>query len=226
MENRRVGILGGSFDPPTIAHEQLGEIFIEALALDEVRYVVARQNPLKINEAIGSAKHRWLMLLMMIQGHEKFSASDIEVQGEFEFGAGGKLVPADEESKSYAYNTLRAFKMMEPHNEFIFLGGSDILRNFYKWHKSEHLIKEFRIGIAIRPPHSIASTIAPIKAEHRDKVTIFDRPAMPDMSSTDVRSFFENGKLDRAKSLMRSDIYEYVLGERIYDIPQEIPVKV
>ena len=64
--NKRIGVLGGSFDPPTLAHEHLGEIFLKALNLDEVRYVVTRQNPLKY-KITASAQHRWNMIQMMIQ---------------------------------------------------------------------------------------------------------------------------------------------------------------
>jgi nicotinate-nucleotide adenylyltransferase len=219
MENKRVGILGGSFDPPTLAHEQLGKVFLEALNLDEVRYVLARQNPLKTHDAVGSTYHRWKMLMMMIDGHEKFSASNIEIQDEQIYGLEGKLVNCREPVPSYAYNTLKAFELMEPHTEFIFLGGSDILKNFYQWHQADHLIEEFKIGIAIRPPYSLTATISPVKEEHRSNVTIFDRPPMPDMSSTDIRSHFENFKIEHAKSLMRPDIFDYVVRNRIYEIP-------
>lgn len=220
MENRRVGILGGSFDPPTLAHEQLGQVFVEALGLDEVRYVVARQNPLKVNKAIGGTDHRWHMLLLMIQQHEKFSASDIEISADQIYQSGG-FVDSGEETPSFAYNTLKAFEMFEPHTEFIFLGGSDILRHFYRWHKAENLITEFKLGIAVRPPHSVASTISPIKEEHRKNVMIFERPPMPDMSSTDVRTFFENGKPESAQHLMRPEVFEYVMDNKIYQIPQD-----
>lgn len=218
MNKKRVGILGGSFDPPTLAHEQLGKVFLDALQLDEVRYVLARQNPLKTHEAIGSTPHRWKMLMMMIDGHEKFSVSNIEIQEEQIYGLKGELVNCRESVPSYAYNTLKAFELMEPHSEFIFLGGSDILKNFYQWHQAEHLIEEFEIGIAVRPPYSVTATMSPVKEEHRDRVTIFSRPPMPDMSSTDIRSHFKNGKIEHAKSLMRPDIFDYVMKNSIYEI--------
>lgn len=217
MKKRRVGILGGSFDPPTLAHEQVGGIFLNELQLDEVRYVVARQNPLKTHTAIGSTQHRWNMIQMMISQHEKFSASDIEIQHERIYDDHGKLTDCEEDAPSYMYNTLKAFERFEPRTEFILLGGSDILRNFYQWHKAEHIIKEFKLGIAIRPPHNVPSTIAPIREEHRKNVQIVDREHMPDISSTDVRSFFEANQPERAKSLMRHDIYEYVQKNHIYD---------
>ena len=222
MNKRRIGILGGSFDPPTLAPERLGEIFLKELGLDEVRYVVARQNPLKIKQAVGSADHRMKMLMMMIQGHEKFSVSDLEIQPEYVHNYYGKLVKCDEANPSYAYNTMKMFEMCEPHSELIFLGGSDILKKFYQWHKAEHFIKEFKLAIAIRPPHSKASTISPIKENDRKNITIVERDTMPDMSSTDARSFFEKGDLERARQLMRPDLFDYVVKNKLYHIPQEI----
>lgn len=216
MENRRVGVLGGSFDPPTYAHIKLGEVFLDALQLDEIRYVLARHNPLKSHLAVGTIKQRWDMLLMMIAGYEKMSASNIEITDNLVYDDHGKLVVDEEKVPSFAYNTLKAFQMFEPHTEFIFLGGSDILKGFYKWHKAEHLIKEFKIGIAVRPPHSATSTLAPLKVADRASVLVFARPPMPDVASTDVRSFFHDGLLDRAKALMQQDIFEYVMDNQIY----------
>lgn len=222
MNNRRVGILGGSFDPPTLAHEKIGEIFLQELGLNEVRYVVARQNPLKTHEATGATNHRFQMLVQMIQEHDKFAVSDVEIQPDWVYDENGKLVVSDEINLSYTYNTMKMFQIFEPHTEFIFLGGSDILTKFYQWHKAEHFIKEFQIAIAIRPPHSKVSTISPIKENDRKNVIIVERDSMPNISSTDVRSFFENGDLERARQLMRNDLYEYVLKHNLYKIPQEI----
>jgi nicotinate-nucleotide adenylyltransferase len=206
MNNRRIGILGGSFDPPTLAHEKLGEIFIQELGLDEVRYVVARQNPLKVNKATGTADNRMDMLKMMIQGHEKFSVSDAEIQ--------------DETTPSYAYNTMKMFELCEPHSEFIFLGGSDILTKFYQWYKAEQFIKEFKFAIAIRPPHNKTTTISRIKESDRKNITIVEQDSMPDISSTDVRTFFEDGDLERARQLMRPDLFDYIVDNKLYKIPQ------
>ena len=219
MEKRRVGILGGSFDPPTLAHAKLGDVFLNALNLDEVRYVLARQNPLKSNYAVGTTKQRWTMLMKMVEGHPKYSASDIEIVDELVYDEKGRYVKTDDERPSYAYNTMKAFEMCEPHTEFFFLGGSDILRKFYNWHKAEKLIEEFKIGISVRPPHSVASTIAPVREEHRGQIILVEDP-MPDMSSTDVRSFFDSGLDERAKVLLNGEIYEYIVRQRVYENPQ------
>lgn len=222
MSNRRIGILGGSFDPPTLAHERLGEIFLQEIGLDEVRYVVARQNPLKVNKATGTVDSRMEMLRMMIQGHNKFSVCDVEIQPEYMYGDSDIINKCEETPPSYTYNTMKMFEMCEPHSEFIFLGGSDILTKFYQWHKAEHFIKEFKFAIAIRPPHTKASTISPIKESDRKNITIVELDTMPDISSTDVRSFFEKGDLERARQLMRSDLFDYVVKNKLYHIPQEI----
>lgn len=217
MENKRVGVLGGSFDPPTIAHRNLGVRFAEELGLDEVRFVVAKQNPLK-HQVFASAEHRWEMVKMLIAGEPVLSATDFEISNVLIYVANDKYVrdTSEDETPSYTWHTMRAFKMMEPHTEFIILGGSDILRRFYKWHKAKELIEEFKFAIAVRPPHSVASTIAPIEEEHRKQVTILESLQMPDMSSTDVRTYLSAGQLDRAKPLLQPDVYEYALKHQLY----------
>lgn len=220
MSKRRIGIFGGSFDPPTLAHELVGEIFVKELGLDEIRYVLAKQNPLKNHEPIGSTKHRMEMLTLMIQGHENFSVSDIEIQSEYIDIGDGTLEKCTEENPSFAYDTMKRFQLCEPHADFIFLGGSDILTKFYQWHKAEHFIKEFNIAIAVRPPHSQLSTINRIKENDRANITIVERDTMPDISSTDVRTFFANGDLERARQLIRPDLFDYIVDNNLYKIPQ------
>lgn len=220
MSKRLVGIFGGSFDPPTLAHEKVGELFVKELHLDELIYVVTKQNPLKAHNTVGSSEHRYNMLKMMITGHDKLSVCNIEIEPDMELGDNGRYVICEEENPSYAWNTLKALQMCSPKDELIFLGGSDILTKFYQWHNAEKMIEEFKLGIAIRPPHTKASTISPLREEHRNRVTIIESDSMPDISSTDVRTFFENGDFERARQLMRPDLYEYVLNNGIYRIPQ------
>jgi nicotinate-nucleotide adenylyltransferase len=221
MRNKKVGILGGSFDPPTLAHEAVGKVFLEGLKLDEVRYVPARQNPLKVMKAWARPIERWNMIQMLVEGNEGYSASNLEIVPELIYTVGDKYIEdTEDERPSYTYHTLQAFQMLEPHTEFVFLGGSDILRSFYKWYKAEEIIKNFHLGIAIRPPHSLASTISPILEEHRKYVTILEHHNMPDISSTDVRSFLENGHIELAKQLLKPSIFEYVMDNGLYKIPQ------
>lgn len=218
METKRVGILGGSFDPPTIAHRHLGIRFAEELKLDEVRFVVSRQNPLK-HQVHASAEHRWEMVKMLIEGAPVLTATDFEITDELIYMGGNKYNRQYGESDtppSYTFNTLKAFKMLEPHSEFIMLGGSDILTRFYKWHKAKELIEEFKFAIAVRPPHSVASTISPILEEHRKQITILEGLQMPDMSSTDVRTYLSSENPDRAIPLLQPDVYEYVLKHQLY----------
>jgi nicotinate-nucleotide adenylyltransferase len=214
--HRRIGIFGGSFDPPTLAHELVGEIFLQEFNLDEIRYVPARQNPLKVMQTWASASARWDMIQLMIEGHNGYSASNLEISPPLIYSDGDYVEDLSEDEPSYAYNTLHAFKLTEPRSDFIFLGGSDILRDFYKWHKAEEIIEEFHLGIAIRPPHSHTSTISPIRDEHRKHVTIVSRKNMPNISSTDVRSFLERGLVDDARLLLKPSIFEYIMDNHLY----------
>ena len=216
MITKRVGILGGSYDPPTIAHKHLGLQFVEKLGLDEVRYVLARQNPLK-HHFFASPEHRWEMLRMMIADEPKLSITNFEISHEYIYAGDDKFERSShEEPQSYTWHTMMAFKMVEPHAEFIMLGGSDILTRFYQWYKAEALIENFKFAISVRPPHSVASTISPIEEKHRKNVTILEGLQMPDMSSTDVRTFFQTGQLEKAQMLLQPDIYEYALKHQLY----------
>ncbi len=214
-QSRRIGILGGSFDPPTLAHEKVGRIFKDALCLDEVRYVPALQNPLKSRLSI-DASHRVNMVKIMAKNHDCFSVSDVEIQPDYIQGDCGKLIKDTELNPSFAYETLKIFQLCEPTSKFIFLGGSDILTNFYKWHKAEAFINEFEIAIAIRPPHTKSTTISPIEERHRKNITIIERESMPDISSTDVRTFLSSGESDKAKTLLDQEVFDYIVANNLY----------
>jgi nicotinate-nucleotide adenylyltransferase len=215
MSKKKIGVFGGSFDPPTLAHEKIGQLFLEKIELDEVRFVPVFKNPIKQNYPINS-EHRLNMLSMIVGSCDKFSLSDIELQSDYEYDMNYALIPS-ERTPSYTYNTLRMFKENEHQAEFIFLGGSDILSKFYQWHKAESLLKEFNIGIAVRAPHNQSSTLSPIKPSDRKRITVIEH-STPQISSTDVRKFIQDKEFDKARKLLREDVFEYIVNNNLYSM--------
>ena len=94
----RIGILGGTFDPPHIAHLALAHAAIEQLDLEEVIFMPVAKNPLK-HKAMASPKQRLAMTSLLIEGEPKLAVSDLEIS---------------RVGQSYAVDTLEELQAAQP----------------------------------------------------------------------------------------------------------------
>jgi len=203
MDGMKIGIFGGTFDPPTIAHLNAAKIFIKELQLDELWFVPAKQNVLK-HLAFASPMQRLEMSTLLVEGEEKMCITDIEVNAP---------------GPSYSYNTIKALEYTFPKTEFWLLGGSDILTNFTQWHKVEKLVKLCRVGILLRLPDTMNVVYTRIPNEFRNVVDIINHP-MPDISSTEVRTKMKEGK--PVSHLLKPSVYDYIVENQIYSSQETV----
>jgi len=112
----RIGILGGTFDPPHIGHLELARAAIDALKLDEVLFLPAHRNPLKRAKS-SPAKQRLEMVQRMVADEPKMAVSDIETS------RGGP---------SYMVETLMELQMVKPGDYWVLL-GADAMKTFDEW---------------------------------------------------------------------------------------------
>jgi nicotinate-nucleotide adenylyltransferase len=125
---RRIGILGGSFDPVHRGHLHAARAAMEAKALDRVVFVPAGQSPNKVGRPMESGAHRLTMLGIAIRDEPHFSTSDIELV------RGGT---------SYTIDTVRALRKQlgEPEDSEIFLIiGSDNVPGLPAWREARALL--------------------------------------------------------------------------------------
>jgi nicotinate-nucleotide adenylyltransferase len=131
----RIGLLGGSFNPAHGGHRRISLAAARALGLDEVWWLVSPGNPLKagaddmapFEARIGSARH--------VARRSRIRVSD------FEQRAGTR----------YTIDTVRELKRDYPMHRFIWLLGSDTLRNFHRWREWRKLAGEVPIAVIRRP---------------------------------------------------------------------------
>lgn len=121
---RRIGLLGGSFDPIHRAHLALAEAAREAFALDELRLMPCAQQALKTRRAT-SAEARCAMLRLALADHPHLTLDLRECY------AAGPI---------YTIDTLRALRAAEPDAEFWFIVGMDSVVSFPKWRNPEELL--------------------------------------------------------------------------------------
>ena len=138
---KRVGVLGGTFNPPHSGHLKLAEISLRALALDEVRFVPNAVPPHK-EAALPPASARLLFL------EAALAATGLPYRiSLLEWERGGA---------SYTVDTLEALAAAEPGCAWIFLMGSDQLPGFPGWKRPERILELASLAVAPRPGHEAA----------------------------------------------------------------------
>lgn len=120
---KKVGIIGGTFNPIHLAHTYIAYEAKKQLDLDKVIFIPAGNPPHK-NEGVLSANLRYKMVEMAISDFEDFNISDYEIK---------------KQGYSYTYETLKEFKSKD--NELYFITGADCLLNIEKWKNPEGIFK-------------------------------------------------------------------------------------
>src|SRR4051812_39982917 len=115
----RIGLLGGSFDPPHNGHLLAAGDAFDALALDRLVFIPAAVQPLKVGQGATPAEHRLAMVRLLVEGDPRFVVDAIEM---------------DRGGLSYTVDTLLTLASQWPGDELFWLIGADVLASFSKWH--------------------------------------------------------------------------------------------
>ena len=133
----RVGLLGGSFNPPHAGHAHASEVAKKYLGLDAVWWLVSPGNPLKNNSGLPDLE------LRIESCNELNSDPRVIISGiEKEFGTRRSL------------DTIAALKKYFPQTEFVWLAGTDISFEIHRWHRWKSLVSELPLAFIGRPTKS------------------------------------------------------------------------
>ncbi len=193
----RLGVLGGSFDPPHVAHLAIASEACHALGLSRVLFVPAAAPPHKGLGERTSAAVRLEMASLAIDDDLRFTASGIEI----------------ERSLVYTVDMLRALSGRYAEHDLVFIMGSDSLLQFETWHEPEELLSLCSLAVSPRPgdsPEAIAAAVARW-GEHR--VALLDLPPL-DVSSSDLRRRVATRRPIRY--LVPQRVEQYVLEMGLY----------
>lgn len=133
---RRLGVFGGTFDPPHVGHLALAEWAREEIALDRVVFVPAGEPPHKRTARRSAAKHRLAMTRLAVKGHADFEVSTIELS---------------RRGPSYTVDTLLELARREPAAERFLIVGGDMFDVFAKWRAPELILSLATLVVALRP---------------------------------------------------------------------------
>jgi nicotinate-nucleotide adenylyltransferase len=131
----RLGVFGGTFDPPHVGHLLAAIDAYEALALDRLVFVPASTQPLKAGARAAPAPDRLAMVRGMVVDDPRFSVDPIEI---------------DREGLSYTVDTLAAFAERHPDAERFLLVGADVLTTFHRWREPGRVRQLARLTVMQR----------------------------------------------------------------------------
>src|ERR1700754_4358021 len=168
----RIGMLGGSFDPPHVGHLLIAVDAFEALALDKLYFIPAAIQPFKIGQAGASPRDRVEMARRLIGNDRRFAVDPIET---------------DREGVSYSVDTVTAFAVRHPEAQRFFLVGTDVMPSFGHWREPDKIMKLAEVVVLSRAPSPDAGQAPDGDAERwRGSFrTITTRRV--DVSSTEIR---------------------------------------
>jgi nicotinate-nucleotide adenylyltransferase len=188
----RIGLLGGSFDPPHNGHLLAASDAFEALRLDRLVFIPASVQPLKAHQDAAPSEHRLAMVRLLIGDDERFGVDSVEI---------------DRGGLSYTVETLSAFTAQMPSAELFWLVGADVVRSFAKWREPERITELATVVVLERTDE--APDLASMPGSPRRLAT-----RRVDISSTEVRRRVKEGKSIRG--FVPDAVADYIAAARLY----------
>lgn len=183
---QRVGLLGGSFDPPHAGHVHVTKWALRAFGLDRVWWLVSPGNPLKPDAPAELARR--LAAARAIMRHPRVVVSDIEARIGTRFTA----------------ETLAVLKRRCPGVRFVWLMGADNLHGLHRWDRWRRIMEVMPVGVLARPGEQLRAGLSPaarrfarwrLPQERARALPFHDAPAwtllsgrMLDLSSSELRA--------------------------------------
>lgn len=193
-----IGLFGGSFNPPHIAHLIVAECVRDQFDLNEVWWIPNATPPHKPEVNLVAVRHRLEMTRRAVAPHVDFEVCEIEVQ---------------REGVSYTVETVRALQEQYPDTDFALLIGSDSLDSFGEWHRPDEIAERVPL-IVYKRPGAIEAVAEPRFANH---VRYVAAPVM-EVSGTEVRARCRAGRSIRY--LVPDPVRSYVETHDLYRNPK------
>nr|WP_290667986.1 nicotinate-nucleotide adenylyltransferase [Ardenticatena sp.] len=199
--NQRVGIFGGTFDPPHLGHLLVAELARDALQLDMVSFMPAGKPPHKYRSTPSAGHHRVAMLQLAIAGNPAFDILTLEVEAN---------------RISYTADTLATLRhTIFTHDETLyFIMGGDSLAYFHTWREPGRILHLARLAVIARPGWTIdLETLERHLPAARGRVDIVEAPLI-EISSSDIRRRVREGRTIRY--FVPDAVADYIYQQHLY----------
>jgi nicotinate-nucleotide adenylyltransferase len=196
----RIGIFGGTFDPPHLGHLILAAEAYHQLKLKHLLWVLTPLPPHKPGRPISSVEQRLILLQAAISGNPAFEVSRVDI---------------DRQPPHYALDTVRILKSQVPDAEFIYLMGGDSLHDLPTWHRPQDFTAACDLlGVMRRPGDQadLNALEAAIPGVSK-KVCFVDAPLL-DISSSDIRRRISQGEPFRY--FLPQEVFELIQAQGLY----------
>lgn len=196
----RLGVFGGTFDPPHTGHLILAESAREQLELDTVQWVLTPTPPHKPGQSITALDIRLRMVQAAIAGNPGFELSRVEI---------------DREGPHYALDTMHLLAEANPGAELVYLMGEDSLRDLPGWREPQLLVEACHsIGVMRRPGAVVGmSRLEALLPGIGRKIAYFETPQI-EISSSNIRQRASCGRTIRY--LTPEGVYEIIAASGCY----------
>jgi nicotinate-nucleotide adenylyltransferase len=195
----RVGILGGTFNPPHLGHLVCAQEAYIQLDLERVLFIPARTPPHKPVEEEPGAEHRLELCRLAVQDDERFEVSELEMK---------------REGPSYTVDTLSELHSNAPENDLYLIVGGDVAAGLPEWHEPERVLSLATLGVAKRrgtPRESVEAALQHL--EGGDRTEFFRMPRIG-VSSTLVRRRVESG--EPIRYIVPDSVADYIQEHDLY----------
>lgn len=199
----RIGIYGGTFNPPHIGHLRAAQQAVEALKLDRLLLIPDRIAPHKdLPGNSATPQQRLEMLKIATEGHPKMEVCDIEL---------------NREGPSYTYVTVEQLRRQYPQAQLFLLMGTDMFFSFDSWREPERIVQNAALAVAYRGEKREREAVEEKKAlleAQGVQVYLLDNPVNA-ISSTQLRRLLA---FQCAGSFLPDGVEAYIREKKLYDV--------
>jgi len=199
----RVGVFGGTFDPPHLGHLILASESYSQLNLDRLLWVLTAVPPHKLDDAITPLEDRLAMVKLALQDEPAFELSTVDI---------------DRPGPHYTLDTMGILSRQFPAAELILVIGGDSLHDLPRWHRPRDLIAAcHEIGVMRRPVDAV--DLAALEKQLpglTDKVRFVDAPLL-EIASHEIRERALKGLPFRY--FVMPAVYNYIVSHHLYPAP-------
>ncbi|MCW9706313.1 nicotinate (nicotinamide) nucleotide adenylyltransferase [Fodinibius salsisoli] len=194
VQDKAVGLLGGSFDPVHLGHLSIAKSFLESDGISELWVLLTPAAPHKEGQQLTSYELRMEMLHRTFDEIKGIKVTDIE----------SRLSPP-----YYTVRTLRYLTRQYPDQPFFWCIGEDSLADFESWHKWQEILDLCNLLVARRP----ASETGALNAKIKNHAYFVDHQPV-DISSTQIRSLVQEGK--SISNFVPPSVAEFIAQHKLY----------
>ncbi|MET1038208.1 MAG: nicotinate-nucleotide adenylyltransferase [Aeromicrobium sp.] len=201
---RRVGVMGGTFDPIHHGHLVAASEVQSWFDLDEVVFVPTGQPWQKADRDVSPAEDRYLMAVIATAANPRFNVSRVDI---------------DRQGLTYTIDTLRELSALHPDADLYFITGADAMAALLTWRDHEELFELAQFVGCTRPGHELDETT--LKGLPEERITLVEIPALA-ISSTDCRLRVQRD--EPVWYLVPDGVVQYIGKHGLYRAPSiEVP---